>query len=101
MSVQLVRFTAHQANVADIEAAIKPMIAAVHAAAPTGTRYALCKLPDGITFLAILELADGTPNPLLGIPAATEFRENLTGWVVTAPSPPEQLDVVGSYRLFA
>lgn len=100
MSVQLVRFTAHQANVADIETAIKPMIAAIHAAAPTGTRYAVCKLPDGITFLGILELADGVANPLLGIPAATEFRENLKNWVVAPPSPPEQLDVVGSYQLF-
>ncbi|MQA86606.1 MAG: hypothetical protein GEV03_18730 [Streptosporangiales bacterium] len=100
MSVQMLRFTANKANVADIEAAVEVMVAAIQEAQPTGTRYALCKLPDGVTFVGFLELEDGMDNPLPGIAAAGEFQQNLKNWVVGEPPAPEQLEVVGSYKLF-
>jgi len=46
MTVQMVRFTASDANIADIET----VIAAIHEVQPIGTCFASCKLADGVTF---------------------------------------------------
>ena len=53
--------------------------------------------PYGETFVALLELEEGVDNPLPGIAAAEEFRENLRNWVVE-PRTWEELEVGGSYR---
>ena len=75
------------------------MFAAIDAAAPQGVRYASCKLPDGETFVILLELDDDTDNPLLGVPAFREFQATLQNWIAEPPVV-EQLTPVGSYRLF-
>jgi hypothetical protein len=81
------------------EAVIKTMFAAIEQAKPEGVRYASCKLADGVTFLVLLALDEGIQNPLGAVPEFREFQQNLKDWVVEPPTP-DQLTVVGSYRVF-
>jgi hypothetical protein len=75
------------------------VFAAIEQAQPRGVRYASCRLPDGVTYVAVLALEDPPANPLVAIPAFAEFQENLKGWLAEPPSV-EQLTVAGSYALF-
>ena len=68
MSVITVRATLKEEHVADAEAAVKRMFAAIEREQLEGIRYASIKLQDGVTFLALLELEDGVENPLPGLP---------------------------------
>jgi hypothetical protein len=52
-----------------------------------------------VTYVATLELDDGVENPLPALPEFREFQENLKMWTAEPPIP-EQLTVIGSYRLF-
>lgn len=100
MSVLMVTARVKDDKVKDVEAAAQKMFAALHQTQPRGVRYASCKLPDGVTFVALLELEqDGGTNPLFAIPEFVEFQEGLKDWVAEPPSP-SRMDVVGSYRLF-
>lgn len=87
MTVQMVRFTTTEANVADVETAIASLIDAIDEAQPAGTRYAATKLADGSTFLLILELAGGVENPLPSIPEAREFQQQMATWADEPPAP--------------
>jgi hypothetical protein len=99
MSVQMVQAKIKRESVTDVQAAAKNMFAAVDAAQPEGIRYASCLLPDGETFVALLQVDDGVENPLPGFP---EFREFLKGVEASRAEPPnvQPLTVIGSYRLF-
>jgi hypothetical protein len=99
MSVQMVQAKIKRESVTDVQAAAKNMFAAVDAAQPEGIRYASCLLPDGETFVALLQVDDGVENPLPGFP---EFREFLEGVEASRAEPPnvQPLTVIGSYRLF-
>jgi hypothetical protein len=99
MSVIMIRPEVKADSVEAAEAAIKTMFAAIEEAEPEGVRYASCKLADGVTFVVLLALDDGIANPLGAIPEFREFQQSLKDWVVQAPTP-EQLTVVGSYRVF-
>jgi hypothetical protein len=99
MSVLLIRAKVHEDKVAEAEAATRKMFAAVEQAQPEGIRYASTKLADGVTFVAIVEVADGVENPLPGLPEYREFQEKLDDWRV-GPPVPEPAEVVASYRLF-
>jgi hypothetical protein len=100
MTVLMVNYKVREASVAQVEGGIEQMMAAIEHAQPKGIRYALCKLPDGVSFVGILELDDGAENPLPGIAAARSFQGNLADWVVGEPPAPQPLTVVGSYGLF-
>jgi hypothetical protein len=52
-----------------------------------------------VTFVVLLALDDGIDNPLLAVPEFREFQENLRKWIIEPPLP-DQLTVLGSYRLF-
>ena len=99
MSVRMVRAKIKAGKTAELEKAAREMFAAIDAAAPQGVRYASCKLPDGETFVILLELADDADNPLFGVPAFREFQATLQNWIAEPPVV-EQLTPVGSYRLF-
>lgn len=86
-------------HVADVETAIGQVFSAIDRAEPENVRYASCKLADGVTFVAVLEVDEGTENPLPALPEFREFQESLKSWVAGPPSP-EQLTIIGSYRLF-
>ena len=100
MSVVMVRAKLKEEHVAEAEAAVKRMFAAIEREGLEGIRYASAKLEDGVTFLAMLEVEDGVENPLPGLPEAQEFYAQLPGWYV---EPPEfgPVTLVGSYRLFS
>jgi hypothetical protein len=99
MSLHMVHAKIKPESVTDVQAAAKKMFAAVDAAQPEGIRYASCLLPDGETFVALLQLDDGVENPL---PEFPEFRDFLEGVEASRAEPAnvQPLTVVGSYRLF-
>lgn len=99
MKVLMVRSKVNEEHVADVETAIGQVFSAIDRAVPENVRYASCKLADGVTFVAVLEVDEGTENPLPALPEFREFQESLKSWVAGPPSP-EQLTVIGSYRLF-
>ena len=99
MTVQMVRLTAKQESVPELEAAVAGMLDGLRREQPPGARYAYCRLPDGVSFLALLELDDGVENPLFAIPECREYRERLPEWVAE-PAAPQELDVIADYGLF-
>ena len=100
MNVLTVRATLKEEHVADAEAAVKRMFAAIEREGLEGIRYASVKLGDGVTFLALLELEDGVENPLPGLPEAQEFYDRLPAWYAEPPVVGPGT-VVGSYRFFS
>jgi hypothetical protein len=98
MSVHMVQSRVRPERVADVRAAAKKTFAAIDAAQPEGIRYASCLLPDGETFIALLQIDHGVENPLPGFP---EFRAFLEGVEASRAEPPnvQPLTVIGSYRL--
>ncbi|HET6953152.1 MAG TPA: hypothetical protein VFI47_22410 [Acidimicrobiales bacterium] len=99
MTTTMIRAEIKPESVADVESAAAKMFAAIDEAQPAGVRYASCKLPDGVTFVILLDLENGPDNPLAALPEFREFQENLRGWIAGPPSA-DPLTVVGSYRLF-
>ena len=100
MTVLVVQYEVAEEHVAAVEADAAEVVAALAAAPVEGVRWALGRLPDGVTFVGVLELADGVENPLPGIPEARAFQQRLAGRVVGDPPVPRPVDVVGAYRLF-
>lgn len=99
MSVMMVRSTIKDEKADEVEAAVRKMFAAIEKAQPAGVRYASCRLTDGTTYVALLEVEDGVQNQLPQIPEFAEFQSALQGWTAGPPAA-EALTVVGSYRLF-
>jgi hypothetical protein len=99
MSVHMVQSKIKRDSVTDVQAAAKKTFAAIDVVQPEGIRYASCLLPDGETFVALLQLDDGVENPLPGLP---EFREFFEGVEASRAEPAnvQPLTVIGSYRLF-
>lgn len=67
----------------------------LEAARPVGLRYTTYQLDDGVTFVAIVEFADG-PEVLQGLPAFQRYRESLDDKCDQAPVM-SFLHEVGSY----
>jgi hypothetical protein len=99
MSVMMVRAKVKAESRDEVEASARKMFSAIEQAQPQGVRYASCTLPDGATFVALLELENGGANPLPALSEFRAFQESLRGWVSEPPTT-EPLTVVGSYRLF-
>ena len=99
MSILMVRSKVKAEKVTEVEGGIKRLFAALQQAHPEGIRYSSCRLADGVTYIALLEIDEGVDNPLPTLPEFREFQENLKTWM-TEPPTAEQLTVSGSYRLF-
>jgi hypothetical protein len=99
MNTLMVRSKVKAEHAAELEAAVKRVFAALEQAQPHGIRYASCRLPDGVTYVAVLELDDGINNPLPGLPEFQAFQEGLKEWMA-GPPVAEPVTVVGSYRFF-
>ena len=97
MSLVIVTARVHADNVDAVAAEARKTFAAIAAAAPD-VGFAVCKAPDGVTFIAVLD-APGGHNPLLAIPAFVDFYEGISAWG-TEPPASEQWEVVGAYGLF-
>ena len=99
MSVMMVHQKVKDGSVDAAEAAARDLFATLARVRPEGIRYASTRVADSSTFVAVLELADGTDDPLPGIPEYGRFLEQVKDWV-DGPPVIEQLEVVGSYNLF-
>ena len=99
MSVLMVQSKIKAERVADVQAAVKKMIVGLDAAQPEGTRYASLLLPDGETFVALLQVDDGVANPLPDLPEYVELLKIVEG-SRAEPAIVQHSTVTGSYRLF-
>jgi hypothetical protein len=99
MSVVMVRQKVKDGSIEEGEAAVRDLFATLDRVGLEGIRYASTRVVDTSTFVILLELADGIEDPRLAIPEYQQFLERLKGWV-DGPPAIEQLDVVGSYKLF-
>jgi hypothetical protein len=99
MSVMLVRQKVKDESLQEAEAAARDLFAMLDRVRPEGLRYASTRVVDSSTFVILLELAEGIEDPRPAIPEYLRFLERLKGWV-DGPPVIEQLDVVGSYKLF-
>lgn len=97
MSLVIVSARVHADNVDAVAVEAGKTFAAIAAAAPE-VGYAVCKGPDGVTFVAVLDAPEGS-NPLLAIPAFVDFQEAISAWGAEPPRS-ELWEVVGSYGLF-
>jgi hypothetical protein len=99
MSVLMVQSRIKPEGVADVEAAVKKVLAALDAAQPEGLHYASLLLPDGETFVALRQVDEEVENPLEGLREYKELLEVVEG--VRAEPPVVQMwTLTGSYRLF-
>jgi hypothetical protein len=87
-------------HMAETEAAVQRMVAALQREQPEGVRYASLKLVDAATFLALVEIEDPDNNPLFALPEYQELLAKLEEWRA-APPAASPATVVGSYRLLA
>lgn len=99
MSVLIVTAKVAPEHAGDLEAAAGKMFAALDREAPQGIKYASTRLADGVTYVAVLEVADGVDNPLPGIPEFVEFQQGLRGWVAEPPAA-GPATIVGNYGFF-
>lgn len=99
MSVLMVQSKIKAESVADVQAAVKKVLAALDVARPAGIRYASCLLPDGETFVALLQVDNGVENPLPGLPEYRKLLEVVEGWRAEPPIV-QSWTVIGSYPSF-
>ena len=97
MSVLMVRAKVKPEHVQELDVAAERMFAAIEKLAPEGIRYASGRLPDGVTYVALLQVNDGVENPLPALPEFQAFQAGLQSWVSEPPAA-EPLAIVGSYR---
>ena len=96
MALQIVRAGIKPGHAADLEAAAAKVFTALSELQPHGLRYVSLRVADD-SYLILLEVADGTENPLPSMPAFQEFQAGLRGWLSGVPVI-ESASVVGSYR---
>lgn len=99
MTVLMVEAKIKDESVGDVEAAVNRLFEALEAAQPGNVRYASCKRADGVSFVVLLQVSEGSDNPLPAMSEFQEFQKGLSEWVAGPPAT-DQLSVVGSYRLF-
>ena len=83
-----------------VEAAGKKLFEAIARARPGNVRCVSSRLADGLTFVTVLDIDDGTENPLPRLPAFRELQEVL-GSAVTEPPVAGPASVIGDYRMLA
>src|SRR5215217_7500325 len=97
LSVLIVTSKAAPAHTGELEAAAQKMFAAIERQAPKGIKYASCRLADGVTYVAVLEVQDGVENPLPSIPEFQEFQQGLRTWIAEPPNA-GPATVIGNYQ---
>jgi hypothetical protein len=100
MSLLVIRASIKPEAVAAVEAAAAELFAALDRHRPANLRYGSCRLVDGTTYLILLQVDEGTENPLPALPEFQRFQAGLREW---SAAPPEAGPghVIGSYRLFS
>lgn len=100
MTIVMMRANATTEHADKIGAAAEAMFAAIENERPEGVRYSAYRVGDTEKFVILLELDEGTENPLPGIAAVRTFQEDLRGGWLAEPPVMEQLTLVGEYRSF-
>lgn len=100
MTVTMVRQKILSNHVEEADAAVRDLFATFKRVGLDGVRYASTRVADTSTFVILFELADGIEDPRPTIAAYSRFLQQLQGWV-DGPPVIEQLDVIGTYQLFA
>ncbi|ORM38305.1 hypothetical protein [Williamsia sp. 1135] len=96
MSVQMVRFRIAREQIPEVTAQISATIDALRVAAPQGVTYTAFRDTEEPSFTLILELAEGTENPLPTLPEAAVFRRVLAGHT-DDDAVPRAITVIGRY----
>jgi len=96
VALQLIRVSVKPDHTSDVEDAVGKVFEELDAIQPEGLRYTSLRSADS-TYVIILDVADGTENPLPEIPAFREFQASLPSWLA-GPPVVDNLTVVGSYR---
>ena len=92
----LVRYRLKPEHVERNEELVCAMFEELRRAAPSGLRYTIFKLEDGVSFMHISE-SEGEESPLGGLASVQEFRRELAVRCEEQPALSE-LTEVGSYR---
>jgi hypothetical protein len=72
----LIRYRLKPEHVERNEELIRAMFEELHRAAPSGLRYVIFKLEDGVSFMHISE-SEGEESPMAGMASVQEFRREL------------------------
>ncbi|WP_229403401.1 hypothetical protein [Micromonospora okii] len=100
MPVLMIRYELADEGVTDVVEAVEAAFAAVRAEEPDGVRYAYLRRAGTTEFIALLELAEGVENPLPGMAAARRLQATVAKWAVGAAPTPQQVEILGDYRMF-
>jgi quinol monooxygenase YgiN len=95
MSQVLIRYRLKPEHVERNEQLIRAMYEELHRAAPSGLRYVIYKLEDGVTFMHISE-SEGEESPMAGLASVQEFRRELADRCEEKPVLSD-LTEIGSY----
>jgi hypothetical protein len=98
MSILIFTAQIRPEHVEEVEAAGRKVFEAVHDTAPDGFRYAVGRIGPS-TYVTMLEIADGTRNPLRDLAAYDDFQAALPDWLAE-PSTGGPVTLIGSYRVF-
>jgi hypothetical protein len=98
MSVsKVVRYRTKPESADENERLIRAVFAELAEREPDGVRYAAFRLDDGVSFVHVVELAEGE-NPLASIAAFGEFQAGIDERCAEGPAAADAT-VIGSYRL--
>jgi hypothetical protein len=99
MAVQrMIEFeTTSDEGAARVDEAVREAFRALSEQQPDGVRLAYWRAPGGRRFVALIELADESTNPLLGVDAARSLPEVIGRDVAGGYPRPEVVEAVGTY----
>jgi hypothetical protein len=98
MRTVIVRYKVKPDRAEENEGLVRAVYDELRRSQPDGLRYATLRLDDGVSFVHLAEMEDGT-NPLTEVGAFQRFSENVRE---RCEEPPVVSDVkvVGSFKLF-
>ena len=94
----VVRYTTSPESAEENQRLVEQVYAELNAQDPGGLHYVTLRLADGVTFVHVSILDDGTDNPLDRSPAFAAFQKGIGERCVEGPAP-ARATVVGSYRI--
>ena len=96
MSLITIRARIRPEHEAELRQSVSAMFEALERDEPQNLKYLSLHLDDG-DYLIVLDIEDGTQNPLPSMPTFQRFQEGLRAWV-SEPAVAIPAQIVGSYR---
>lgn len=91
------RYEVDEDGVDEVIGAMEATFAALREQRPEGVRYAYWHRAGGTEFVALLDLEEGMPNPLLEIEAARTLQKAVAERVRGTPPTPHHLTLLSTY----